>query len=154
MDAERTFVRSSKGPAADVDGQLEPGYTIWDFKGDSLAKLQLDRFKQLLWRSRPPTLLSKDAQRKVRKNLREYSRQFEQEDELEQSNVSAELVAHRRRLLDEWDAWRAQCKKALADERRQLGWESQKAADQKRAQTVETVEEWIEEVIDEKEEVV
>lgn len=129
---------------------LEPGYAIYDFKGESLAKVQLDRFKQLVWRPRPRTLLSKEQQRKVRKNLREYSRQFEQEDELEQSSASAELVAHRRRLLDEWDAWRSQSKKSLAEERKQLGW----AAPVQKTQAVETVEEWIEEIIDEKEELI
>lgn len=130
--------------------QLEPGYAIFDFKGESLSKVQLERFKQLVWRPRPRTLLSKEQQRKVRKNLREFSRQFEQEDELEQSSASAELIAHRRRLLDEWDAWRSQSRKALAEERKRLGW----AAPAQKAQAVETVEEWIEEVIEEKEEIV
>jgi translation initiation factor 3 subunit B len=45
--------------------QGENGYVIWDFKGQQLCRKQMDRFKQFLWRPRPPTLLGKE-QMKVR----------------------------------------------------------------------------------------
>lgn len=38
----------------------DTGYIIWDFKGQMLLKKNQDRCKQVLWRPRPPTLLSKD----------------------------------------------------------------------------------------------
>ncbi|KAJ9105519.1 hypothetical protein QFC21_001890 [Naganishia friedmannii] len=130
----------------------EPGYTIWDFKGQDLSRNQLDKFKQFLWRPRPATVLGKDEQKKIRKNLREYSKRFDEEDAAEESNVSAELIAHRRRLIDEWNAWRAKRIKELAAERQKAGLEAIPAVTQDEER--ETVEEWIEETIDETEEVV
>jgi translation initiation factor 3 subunit B len=105
-----------------------------------------------LWRPRPATLLGKDEQKKIRKNLREYSKRFDEEDAAEESNVSAELIAHRRRLIDEWNAWRAKRIKELAAERQKAGLQAIPAVAQDEER--ETVEEWIEETIDETEEVV
>lgn len=131
---------------------MEPGYAIWDFKGEQLHKSQLERFKQLLWRPRPQPLLSKELQRKIRKNFREYSKVFEEEDQLEASNVSAELIAHRRRLLDEWDAWRSQAKKLLLADQEELGKVPTDVHEL--AEDVEQIQEWIEEVIEETETVI
>lgn len=103
--------------------QLENGYAIWDFRGQEIQKHILDRFKQFLWRPRPRTLLTKEQQRAIRKNLKEYSRQFDEEDAAEESNVSAELIAQRKRLVDEWNAWRAKCRRELGEEKKGKGKE-------------------------------
>ncbi|MBW0478474.1 hypothetical protein O181_018189 [Austropuccinia psidii MF-1] len=129
----------------------EPGYAIWDFKGENLFKVTLERFKQLLWRPRPRSLLSKEAHKKIRKNLREYSKQFEEEDQLEASNVSAELIAYRKRLLDEWDSWRIECKQKLLRDRIEVGKE---AIQDELENESEQIEEWVEEVIEESQTVV
>jgi translation initiation factor 3 subunit B len=138
------------GSLADV--QPEPGYKIWDFKGTELVSQQLDRFKQFLWRPRPPTLLSKDQQRKVRKELKEHSRAFDEEDAAEENRGSAEKLAQRQREIAEWDAWRARNVARLAEARKARGKELKKATQE--AGEEEKVEEWIEEMIDETEEVV
>ncbi|KAK1926394.1 eukaryotic translation initiation factor eIF2A-domain-containing protein [Papiliotrema laurentii] len=130
----------------------EPGYKIWDFKGTELVSQQLDRFKQFLWRPRPPTLLSKDQQRKVRKELKEHSRAFDEEDAAEENRGSAEKLAQRQREIAEWDAWRARNVARLAEARKARGKELKKATQE--AGEEEKVEEWIEEMIDETEEVV
>ena len=132
--------------------QPEPGYKIFDFKGAELVTNQLDRFKQFLWRSRPPTLLTKDAQRKVRKELKEHSRQFDEEDAAEENRGSAEKLAQRQRDIAEWNAWRARNVARLLEERRARGKEVFKAVEH--VEEEEKVEEWIEELIDETEEVV
>jgi len=121
---------------------LENGYAIWDFRGQEIQKIIQDRFKQFLWRPRPRTMLSKDKQKHIRKNLREYSRHFDEEDSLEESNVSAELLAHRKRLVDEWNAWRAKVKKEIAGRSKEA------------EEATEEIAEWIEEVIELSEEVI
>lgn len=45
--------------------QVDNAYWLWTFQGRLLQKNSKDRFCQLLWRPRPPTLLSQD-QIKVR----------------------------------------------------------------------------------------
>lgn len=108
-----------------------------------------DRFKQFIWRPRPPTLLTKEQQKKIRKNLREFSRTFDEEDAAEESNVSAELIALRKRLVDEWNAWRALRKRELADER---GHKSDRRSPS--SEDKEEIEVWMDEVIEQIEEIV
>jgi translation initiation factor 3 subunit B len=119
---------------------------IWDFRGQELQKIPLEKFKQFVWR------LSKDDQKKIRKNLREYSRQFDEEDAAEESNVSAELLAFRRRLIDEWNAWRKRRVTELEAEKKKEGRVVEQTSEQDEEK--EQVEEWVEELIDETEEVI
>jgi len=125
---------------------LENGYAIWDFRGQEIVKNIQDRFKQFIWRPRPPTLVPKEKQKSIRKNLREYSRAFDEEDAADESNVSAELTALRKRLVDEWNAWRLLRKKELGEEHNEkpLGEEEVK----------EEIEVWIDQVIEHTEEVI
>jgi len=111
----------------------------------------MDRFKQFLWRPRPATLLSKDNQRKTRLGLKEFSRTFDEEDAAEENRGSAEKLAQRQREIAEWDTWRLRNVARLVEARKARGKEIQKVqADE----ADEKVEEWIEELIDETEEVV
>lgn len=108
----------------------------------------IDRFKQFLWRPRPRTLLTKEQQKQVRKNLREYSRQFDDEDALEDTAVNAELIALRKRLVTEWNVWRAKCKEELAQERKRHGIRSEKKRDEEK----EEIEVWVDELVEQIEE--
>ena len=74
--------------------------------------------------------------------MKEYSRTFDEEDAAEESSASKELVAHRKRLVDEWNAWRA---KVRADRGKTKGGETEKT---------EEIQEWVEELIEETTEVV
>jgi translation initiation factor 3 subunit B len=110
-----------------------------------------DRFKQFLWRPRPRSLLSKDQQRLIRKNLRDYSRQFEAEDAEQESTVSAELIIHRRRLVDEWNAWRVRCRADVAGVHKKKTRHTEQGESK---ESKEEIEVWIEELVDEVEEVI
>ena len=96
------------------------------------------------WRPRPPTLLSKDEQKKIRKNLREYSKTFDEQDFAKKNKANQAVIEHRRTLLDEWRAWR------IAVEER-VGHLGQREANGGES---EMIEEIVEEIIDETEEVV
>ncbi|KAI0291251.1 translation initiation factor eIF-3b [Russula brevipes] len=122
---------------------IENGYAIWDFRGKEIEKRLLDKFKQFLWRPRPPSLLTKEEKRTIRKNLREYSRAFEEVDAAEETTVSAELVAQRKRAVDEWNAWRVR----VAEERDELSTREQE-------EDKEEIEVWIDEMLEQIEEVV
>ncbi|GAA5822070.1 hypothetical protein JCM11251_004847 [Rhodosporidiobolus azoricus] len=125
---------------------MESGYQIWDFKGALVQEGKLDRFKQLLWRPRPPTLLSAADQKKIRKNLRDYSRQFEEQDQLEAANENTELVEKRTRLIDEWNAWRRECQETYERRRAELGRPPK--ASLVKAQEAEQADEEVEEVVE------
>ncbi|KAA8576688.1 hypothetical protein EYC84_006765 [Monilinia fructicola] len=100
---------------------MENGYHLYDFKGEQLREEPVEKFKQWLWRPRPPTLLSKEEQKQIRKNLREYSKVFDQEDADRGASADLAVVEHRRRLLDEWLAWRANIEEDIKAEREDAG---------------------------------
>ena len=75
---------------------------------------------------------------------------FDEEDVAEESNVSAELIAHRKRLVDEWNAWRAKCKKELVEEKKKRGKEGGQKPEPEEAK--EEIAVWVDEVIEQIEE--
>ncbi|KAM0280542.1 hypothetical protein ACHAQH_003987 [Verticillium albo-atrum] len=138
---------------------MENGYHIYDFKGEQLREEHIEKFKQFLWRPRPATLLSKEEQKQIRKNLREYSKTFEQEDADRGASADREVVEARRRQLDEWLAWRESIEEELAEERAYLGLPedpiaellASKVSDPNAEEQI--IEEIVEEVIEETEEI-
>jgi len=60
--------------------QSDNGYNMWSSQGKLLGRHLKDKFYELMWRPRPPSLLSEDQEKEVRKNIREYSKRFEAED--------------------------------------------------------------------------
>jgi hypothetical protein len=53
---------------------MENGFNMWSFNGKLLYSMPRDRFQQLSWRPRVPSLLSKEKEEEIRKNLKDYSR--------------------------------------------------------------------------------
>lgn len=137
---------------------MENGYHIYDFKGTLLREDHIDRFKQFSWRPRPPTLLNKEEQKNVRRNIREYSRQFDEEDTARKTTANRAVVEARRRQLEEWRAWRKQVEDDLREDRRDMGLpEAEEVQEQEQQETDEegqVIEEVMEEIIKETEEVV
>lgn len=135
---------------------MENGYHLYDFKGDLLREEHIDKFKQFAWRPRPATLLSREEQKQIRKNLREYSKDFDEQDRIEEDKERGAVVEERRRLLSEWLAWREREKQELEDERRELGLEvgDKRERKEEKESGAKVVEEIVEEVLDEVEEIV
>ena len=117
----------------------------------------IEKFKQWLWRPRPPTLLSKEEQKQIRKNLREYSKVFEQEDADRGASADLAVVEHRRRLLQEWFSWRASVEEEVKEEREARGLPLDPLAELlNKAEEGEdqVIEEIVEEIVEETEEIV
>lgn len=134
---------------------MENGYHLYDFKGELLREEHIEKFKQLSWRPRPQTLLSREEQKLIRKNLREYSKDFEEQDRIEEDKEKGAIVEERRRILSEWLAWREKEEEELKEDRRELGLEDvedEEKADGKDDEGA-VVEEIMEEVLDEVEEI-
>lgn len=140
---------------------MENGYHLYTFAGQTLREEPLEQFKQWAWRPRPERLLSKDEMKNVRKNLREYSRQFDEIDQAKKSSANKAVVDARRRLLEEWVAWRERTTEDLLDERREMGLEDvseERAAlmvgDEEADEKGKVVEEIFEEILEESEEII
>lgn len=138
---------------------MENGYHLYDFKGTVLREEPTEQFKQWAWRPRPERLLSKDEQKAVRKNLREWSKQFDEQDQAKKNTANRAVVEQRRRLLDEWLAWRERTESDLREDRAAEGlpkYAPDEAAARDEADEGEGkfVEEVMEEIIEETEEIV
>jgi translation initiation factor 3 subunit B len=60
---------------------LENGYNLWTFSGKHLHREYREKFYQLLWRPRPPSLLSKEVEENIKKNFKQISEKYRKEDE-------------------------------------------------------------------------
>ena len=148
---------------------MENGFHLYDFKGDLLHESSIDKFKQLVWRPRPATLLNKDEQKLIRKNLREYAKDFEEQDRIEEDKEKGAIVEERRRLLAEWIGWLERERRDVREEREELGLDTpgvgrveegdggagaEEDGEEEGEKGGKVVEEIIEEVLDEVEEIV
>lgn len=141
---------------------MENGWNMHTFSGTTLSENPTEKFKQFLWRPRPATLLSKEEQKKVRKNLREYSKEFEEEDKYAVDIANTAVVETRKRALSEWLAWIRREKELLAEEKEILGFPedadspnaARDAGPVSENQGEAVVEEIVEEIIEETEEVI
>lgn len=154
---------------------MENGYHIHTFSGTTLSEHPIEKFKQILWRPRPPTLLTKEEQKQIRKNLRDYSREFEEEDRFAVDIANTAIVEERKRMLSEWTAWFHRESEIVEEEQEVLGLhaveadakvaaaaaakikaEAEAAGDGKEIKDGEqmVVEEIVEEIIEEHEEIV
>lgn len=98
-------------------------------------------------------LLTKDEQKTIRKNLREFSRDFDEQDRIEEDKEKGAIVDERRRLLSEWLAWRRNEEEELKLEKEELGIEDEEDEEEE-AEGGKVVEEIMEEVLDEMEEII
>ena len=140
--------------------QMENGYHMYTFSGIPLADVPTEKFKQLLWRPRPPLMLTKEEQRNVRRNLREYSKEFDELDKEMEEGANVAIVEHRRRLFQEWYAWVEREKEDVQAEREELGIpDPNEELDLQRTKSIasegeQVVEEVFDELIEETEEFV
>lgn len=93
------------------------GYYLWSFQGRILKRCNLKNFIQFSWRPRPPTLLSLEQQKEIKKNLKKYYQQFESKDRMRMTRASKELLEKRAKLREQFMEYR---NKRIAE------WEEQK----------------------------
>lgn len=86
--------------------KVDNGYYIWSFQGKLLQRHALDQFCSLLWRPRPPSLLSDADVKNIKKDIKRFQRMFEVKDRMSQSRASKELIERRRSKMKEFQGYR------------------------------------------------
>jgi len=81
---------------------IDNGYTIYTFKGNLVHRFLKDRFYQFLWRPRPPSLLSRDQEKELRKNLPKYAERYKKEDAGNSRVILDEQNLEKQRLFQEY----------------------------------------------------
>lgn len=97
--------------------EMENGFNVWSFHGKLLYRISRDHFFQFLWRPRPPTLLSKEKEEEIAKNLKKYSKKYEAEDQDVSLQLSEQEREKRKKLKDEWEAWISEWKRANEEDK-------------------------------------
>ncbi|GBG62798.1 hypothetical protein CBR_g32387 [Chara braunii] len=97
--------------------QMENGFNIWSFHGNLLYRLPRDKFYQFRWRPRPPSLLSAEKEAEIAKNLKKYSKKYDEEDELITAEQNTTLKEERRAMIDQWTEWKTNWKRCNEDEK-------------------------------------
>jgi translation initiation factor 3 subunit B len=75
---------------------MENGYNLWSSHGKALFHVKHDKFYQLLWRPRPPSLLTEAKEKEIRKNLRTYSKKYEEEDQKLKLSMQGDMLKQRK----------------------------------------------------------
>ena len=99
--------------------KVDNAYWLWSFQGKILKRFQLDRFCQLLWRPRPPSLLSPKDIKEIKKNLKKYSVEFDVVDREQTGKKSKELTDRRRKFYDEFMEYRKLKEEEFKDQKEQ-----------------------------------
>lgn len=60
--------------------QMEAGFSIWTFQGRALYKCQKEKLWNIEWRPHPPSALPLEHQNDIRKNLKQYSKKYDDVD--------------------------------------------------------------------------
>lgn len=90
----------------------------------------MEKFAQILWRPRPPTLLGEEKQKEIKKNLKKYYPQFESKDRMRQSKASKELIEKRAALMEKFNSYRQErIKEYLENKPRRLELRNRKYSD-------------------------
>jgi translation initiation factor 3 subunit B len=133
--------------------QMENGYIVWSVLGKKLHTVQKTQFWQFMWRPRPKCLLSQDDEDSILRDWKKWKQTFDAEDLKAREFASDEERQERIRLLSEFEKQVAQWRKVhqrQAEIRHELrGYttdEEEETVDV--TETVETVEETVEEIID------
>jgi len=129
--------------------QLENGYNIYSFQGKLLKHVLKDEFYQLLWRPRPPSLLSEERLKQIKKNIKGMAKEMKEKDNAKKKALKEERQRKRNLLREEFMSYLNLRRKEYEEEqdkRREICDGEDPNIDE--PGIVEEREEWIEELED------
>lgn len=84
---------------------MENGFNMWAFNGKLMYKVLREQFFQFGWRPRHSSLLSIEKEKEIAKNLKKYTKRYDEEDEALMNEADQEVLDKRKALMDEWQAF-------------------------------------------------
>jgi len=133
--------------------QVETGYNIYSFQGKLLKHVLKERFYQFLWRPRPPTLLSDEKLKYIKKNISKYFKDFREADNVERLKLEEERFNKREEMRAEFSNYLLQRQNDYENERE----DRRKLREGEESDNEEDYyyrEEWVEDVEERKEEII
>lgn len=81
------------------------GYKMYNVAGQLVRQEAISQFKNFVWRPRPVSKLTNSEKKRVKKNLKDWSAQFEEQDMMEANSATRDLILKQRELLQEWNQY-------------------------------------------------
>ncbi|EDO17279.1 hypothetical protein Kpol_538p39 [Vanderwaltozyma polyspora DSM 70294] len=88
--------------------KMENGYKVFNVAGTIVKEEPLNSFKNFAWRPRPASLLTNAEKKKIRKNLKEWTAQFAEQDAMEADAATRDMILRQREMLKDWTEYRAE----------------------------------------------
>jgi len=82
--------------------KVDNAFWVWNFQGNLVAKQPMERFCQLMWRPRPPSLLPDKQVKEIKRNFKTWAQKFETEDAMRKMTASKEKIEERQALMREF----------------------------------------------------
>eukprot|EP00472_Partenskyella_glossopodia_P013131 CAMPEP_0197525686 /NCGR_PEP_ID=MMETSP1318-20131121/13885_1 /TAXON_ID=552666 /ORGANISM="Partenskyella glossopodia, Strain RCC365" /LENGTH=712 /DNA_ID=CAMNT_0043079365 /DNA_START=32 /DNA_END=2170 /DNA_ORIENTATION=+ len=132
---------------------MENGYKLWTSQGKNLVSVSYSHFYQILWRPRPPSILSADDKKRVQQELRsKWWRKFEKVDERIRLGQLSGQEKVRQDMKEAWKKYRERRRRDLKDEAKER--DALFALNDNGEEEFTTVESIVETVVSRKEEIV
>jgi translation initiation factor 3 subunit B len=84
---------------------IDNGFNIYSFQGKLLKHVLKDKFYELLWRPRPPTLLSKEKILDIKKNIQKRSKIYKAQEQEIKEKFKQERKIKRENLYKEFEQY-------------------------------------------------
>ncbi|KAK8730659.1 hypothetical protein OTU49_007860, partial [Cherax quadricarinatus] len=99
--------------------KVDNAYWLWSFQGKILKRQTVDKFCQLLWRPRPPSLLTAQDIKDIKKNMKKYTASFEVQDKMRYSKASREIIEKRQKQMLTFTEYRQKMIEKFEDDKEQ-----------------------------------
>lgn len=96
--------------------KVDNGYRMYNVSGSVVKEENIPNFRNFTWRPRPESKLTNAEKKKVKRNLKEWSAQFEEADAMEADSAVRDLILTQRKQLQEWTQFRAETSARLLSE--------------------------------------
>lgn len=90
-------------------------YVMWDMIGTELRRQTVEGLRALMWRPRPASILPKEDRKRVAKEYKKLSTEFDQQDLMLQSEESEEIRRKRSEIISKWSAFRERVRPFLEE---------------------------------------
>jgi len=133
--------------------QMEAGYSIWTFQGRCLYKQLQEKLYHVDWRPHPPSTLSPQRLKAIRKDIKQYSKKYDALDEQRKESVRQKFRKEREEMTDAFMSVLGRLNDYYEDRMSENGW-AQAWEDYHGAQDWEQNETIMEEELDVSEELI
>merc|ERR1711920_304454 len=102
---------------------MEAGYAIWTFQGRRLLLQPKEKLWQVMWRPHPPSLLSTKRQNQIKKEIKQFSKKYDEDDAQVKEKARKKFQEERNRQNDAFRFVLDRLEEYKAEMEEETGWQ-------------------------------